>query len=437
MKCDRRQVLGRAGAALGLGLIDPTRLLAAPGARPTLVTVYLRGGWDALNVVIPYRDPLYYEHRPTIAIPAADQGEARGVIALDRQFGLHPALRPLAPYYEQRKLAPITCVGSPHPTRSHFDAQDFMEYASPGERTLRGGWLNRYLAMTSRPGDERRLRAISLQRLLPRALRGEYPVLAVPPGGGPGEPEHAFEDLYEASPGQMDGSQDGAPDAAPDDHREGVVHTGQSTIQQLRRYEELIAKGTDAQADEAYPKGGFAQGLRTIARLIRAGAGLEVAALDIQGWDHHANEAVAAEGVLARMLGDLSSGLAAFLADVATTDAPVLVLVMSEFGRTVRENGTAGTDHGRGGHMLVMGTPMLVGGRIYGGWLGLGDNVLADRRDLPVVVDFREVFLEVLNGLFSWDAVDLMKRQFFPGTWRPNAAQSRAVRFVERPEKKR
>lgn len=427
MKLDRRQFLGRAGAACGLGLLDPTRLLAAPGGRPTLVTIFLRGGWDALNVVVPYRDPLYYERRPTIAVPPEDRGDAKGVLRLDRQFGLHPALEPLFPLYEQGKMAPILCVGSPHPTRSHFDAQDFMEYAAPGERTLRGGWLNRYLGMTARPGDERRLRAVSLQRLLPRALRGEYPVLAVPPEGGPSEPERTFEDLY--GPGEDMGS--AGPATGEREGREGVVRTGQDTIRQLERYQELLERGSAGAAE--YPDVPLARGLKTIGRLVRADAGLEVAALDVPNWDHHANEGASHDGTLARMLRDLGRSLAAFMADASDAGANVVVLVMSEFGRTVRENGTSGTDHGRGGHMLALGTSALRGGALYGGWLGLEDRVLVDRRDLPIIVDFREVFHEVLTQLFACGATDLAKRQFFPGAWRSTPVGARAVRFLARP----
>ncbi len=404
------------GAALGsaaLGFLEPTRLFAQDKRAPALVTVYLRGGWDALNVLIPFRDPRYYQLRPTIAIPPKGDG---AVLPLTKRFGLHPALKALVPFYESKLLAPITCVGSPHPTRSHFDAQDFMEYASPGDRTVTEGWLNRYLVATSGPDDDKKLCAVALQRLLPRSLRGAYPVLAVPPDGGNQAHLGAFEELYGDGEKEM-----GAP-SAEETGKRAVVQTGRDTIAQLRRFREL----TDGKAagGARYPGSRFAKGLQRISALIKAQAGLKVAAMDYTGWDHHADEG-GNDGKMAGMLADVGDSLAAFMTDLGEHQKDVMVLVMSEFGRTARENGNTGTDHGRGGLMLALGGAVK-GGRIYGKWAGLEDSALADKRDLPVLVDYRDVFAEVLDGLLGFGKPT---KAFFPA-YRPSLA--RAMRFVNR-----
>lgn len=401
---------------------------------PTLVCIYLRGGADSLNAVVPYGDPDYYNIRPTIAIPREDDGEDKGVIKLNRMFGLNPAMAPLHPLFEAGKVAPIFNVGSPHPTRSHFDAQDFMEYAAPGIRTITDGWLNRYLKKSSKGSGDSELRALAFQPLLPRSVRGEYPVLAVP-DVNPDEALSAFSKLYEscnedvamqkarqraekAQMGQM-GTERGVVGGgkSEQENRHNIVVSGHNTIRTLRRLR-AITSG-EASPGAQYPGSRFGGQMQRIARVVKARVGLEVAAVDVRGWDHHARQG-STDGVYHRMIGDVSSSLAAFAQDIGPLLDKTLVLVMSEFGRTARENGNNGSDHGHGGFMLAMGG-MVKGKKIYGKWTGLSNSALYKGRDMPVHTDFRIVFAEVLKRVFKFDTLDGKKNDFFPG-YRPESA---------------
>lgn len=421
-------------AALGAGAFGPfasTLLYAQDKSKidkncPTLVAVYLRGGADALNAIIPYADPTYYEIRPTISIATQDAKDDKGVVKLNNFFGLHPSFAPVLPLFEKGVLAPIINVGSPNETRSHFDAQDFMERAAPGVKTIVQGWLNRYLAAT-REGKDNELRALSFQPLLPRSLRGEFPVLAVPDGDSQRMID-TFEDLYTCeekailaqekkaaeNPGKT-----GAPvkpnlnirrPITSEDAYRTIVTSGTNEIRRLRELKDIVSSGRG----EGYPGSHFGRQMRDIATVIKAQRGLEVAAIDYEGWDHHAYEG-GSEGVFARMVLDVSKVLKAFYEDLGDDRMKkVVVLLMSEFGRTAKENGTAGTDHGRGGFMLALGG-MVKGKNVYGKWTGLAPENLADRRDLPVTTDFRQVFAETLECVFGFDT---MKNKAFPD-WRP------------------
>jgi len=421
----RREFLETAAAGLvGLSLprplfSGPSRRRAGERKRPVLVVVYLRGGLDPLNTIVPYGEARYYELRPTIAIPAPGQDQG-GVIALDDKFGLHPALADLEPLWNEGLFVPILNVGSPHPTRSHFDAQDFMEYAAPGLRTLKAGWLNRYLSATrSESGAEPELRAVGLQGLLPRALRGSYPVLAAPPGQDRRTSEvlEFYDDLYLGG-GGMEPLPEAGPEARPEsrmesgstaerDGQDAVLQTGQATIRALRRYLEIMKAG-ESRERAAYPAGQLGPKLRAIATLIRHHPDLEVACVDWNGWDHHAGQG-GLEGLQARLLAHLGQSLKALMEDLGAHRKRTLVLVMTEFGRTCRENGNAGTDHGHGGLMLALGGA-LKGRKIHGRWEGLADNDLYEGRDLPVTTDFRDVFNEVLTTHMEFEP----DRAFFP-----------------------
>jgi uncharacterized protein (DUF1501 family) len=379
--------------------------------RPTLVVLFLRGGADALNVVVPYADERYHEMRPTLAIPAEATAERAGVLRLDDDFGLHPSLASLLPAWKEKRLAPVLAVGSPHPTRSHFDAQDFMEYAAPGLRTVRAGWLNRYLAQTERaraaagaaPRPEG-LRVLAMQGLLPRSLRGEVPVLAVPQRNVLGDErlQEQFEPLYGKSP-------EGEELAAMGERaeRESVLASGRETLQALARFRAIVGQGREAAG--AYPPGKFGAALRDLARVIRAGEELEVAALDLIGWDTHVDQG-ATGGAMPNLLATLADSLTAFMDDLGPHRERTLVLAMSEFGRTCRENGNYGTDHGHGGVMLLLGGA-VAGGRLHGRWTGLEEKNLYERRDLLVTTDFRDVFAEVLRNHFRFE----VPADFFPG----------------------
>jgi uncharacterized protein (DUF1501 family) len=393
---NRREFMQVTGIGAGAMMPGVRHLFAQDktvSGRNALVVLYLRGGQDAINVVVPYGDKKYYEIRPTIAIPAKDGDDGPGVIALDSTFGLHPSLKALKPLWEAKKLAPVVNAGSPHDTRSHFDAQDFMEYAAPGMRTVKNGWLNRYLKGNAPKKDnESELRAVAMQGLLPRALRGECPVLAVPE-------KHVLNNDKVME--NFEGMYGGRPD-------DPVVEAGKDTIETLKKYKEITEKKSKDRRS-AYPNGRFGQKLQDVASLIHAGAGLEVAAIDYGGWDHHANEG-GNEGQLANMLTDVGGSLAAFANDLGSLLDSTLVLVMTEFGRTCRENGNTGTDHGHGGVMFLLGGAVK-GGKVHGRWSGLEEKDLYQARDLPVTTDFRDVFAEVLRSHMKWDP----SKDFFPG----------------------
>ncbi|MDP6539243.1 MAG: DUF1501 domain-containing protein [Planctomycetota bacterium] len=370
--------------------------------RPTLVVVYLRGGADPLNMVVPYSDDRYYELRTTIAIPPEDTAEGPGVLRLDRDFGLHPAMSSLMPYWEDEKLAPILNVGSPHPTRSHFDAQDFMEYAAPGMRTVRNGWLNRFLSASDREGEGSDLRALAMQGLLPRSLRGSYTALAVPEERVLGDEEllDLYGPLYGGSGGAMEPRREG---------EDSLIDAGRDTFETLERFREIVGrKEGRSRRRGRYPDDGLGSAMRDLARVIRSGAGLEVAALDVGGWDTHAGQG-GATGSMANRLRSLADALAAFMGDIGPHARRTLVMVMTEFGRTCRENGNSGTDHGHGSAMFLLGGS-VAGGRVHGKWTGLEEANLYQRRDLEVTTDFRDVFGEVLREHFRFDA----PKDFFP-----------------------
>lgn len=427
----RRQFMKRSGAvalgAAGLGALDPRELLAAntPGAGepPTLVVLYLRGGADPINAIVPFADPLYKEVRPTLAVPTPGEVSEpdRCVIPVDDYFGFHPAMRPLAELYEAGTMIPILNAGSTHPTRSHFDAQDFMERAAPGIKSITEGWLNRYLEMT-KTDDDRDLRALSLQPTLPRSLRGQYSVLAVPDYGAD-EAMRAFERLYGCdSNKEAIAKNEGAPAAGPsttpataptqgDLARQRITETGREGIAKLQHLNGVLRRAGDTRAK--YPDSYLGRQFRDLAKVIKAGEGLEIAAIDYNGWDHHAYQG-GFDGTHADMLANISGSIRAFSDDLGPTRmGKTLVLCMSEFGRTVRENGNNGTDHGHGGFMFAVGG-MVNGGKFYGGWTGMARADLYQGRDLPVSpnADFRNVFAESLQALFGFRTD---RHDFFPG----------------------
>lgn len=403
---------------------------------PVLVVIYLRGGQDQLNTIVPYTDKTYYKIRPTTAVAKED------VVRLDKRWGLHPAMEPLKKFYDQGRFAAIINSGSPHPTRSHFDAQDFMEYGAPGMRTIRDGWLNRYLTATINPRSEgsNRLRGLAMQERLPRSLRGSYSVVAVPPNLREiDEVLDLFEDFY--SGGDIEAanstiqratknqtgtaSRKGLKNGSRKKQTTGimadpVMASGTQTIQGLRRLRQLLYgdnKNTYQSSREAqvegtavqeYPGGWFASRLKALARVIKSNVGLSVAATDINGWDHHIGMG-STDGTLNRMLKFLSEGLAAFMTDLGPDLDRTLVLVSTEFGRVAKENGNDGADHGHGGATWLLGG-RVKGGRIYGRWTGLEPSELFQKRDLQVTTDFREVYAEVLRQHMNFDLPD----GFFP-----------------------
>ncbi|MDP6940820.1 MAG: DUF1501 domain-containing protein [Planctomycetota bacterium] len=402
----RREFLLQLGA-MGAFAAFPGRLPAISHLGPkkprAIVAIYLRGGADWLNMVIPWKDKDYISSRPTIRL-----GAEQGVVPLDSRFGLHPALSPLAPLYEEKQFAPVLCVGSPHGTRSHFDAQDFMERAAPGLRNITSGWLNRYLT-TAQTKDSSEFRALAMQELLPRSLRGDYPALAVPTSMDKKKGSKTL-DRFEQFYG--DGSMMNDRTLKGSDNDEEVVQSGRMTIDTLRRFQEITA-AAKPESSSRYPNSKFGKRLQTIATVIKAQCGLEVAALDYTGWDHHIGQG-GLEGRHNTMLSDYAQSLAAFSSDLGALMNDTLVVTMTEFGRTVRENGNAGTDHGRGGGVFLLGGGVK-GGKIYGEWRGLKPEALAEGRDLPVTTDFRDVMASCLKDSLNCK----LPKDFFPG-YKPN-----------------
>jgi len=348
-----------------------------------LVAIFQRGAVDGLSVVVPHGEAEYYQARPTIAIRRPDGGGGDAALDLDGFFGFNPRLAPLAPLFRARDLAVVHACGSPDSTRSHFDAQDYMETATPGVKSTTDGWLNRYL-QARREDDATPFRAVALSAQLPRMLDGRAPALAirdlaqfgVHAGPATDRMSVAFAREYAA-----------AGDAV-------LNSTGREAFEAMR-----MLKGADPSKYEPehgadYPRSPFGQALREIAQLIKADVGLEVAFADLGGWDTHVNQG-AAQGQLAGRLDDLARGLAALAADLGDRLADTVVLTMSEFGRAVGENGNRGTDHGHGNAMMVIGGGVR-GGRVYGKWPGLSIDRRYEGRDLAVTTDFRDVFGEIV-----------------------------------------
>lgn len=397
----RRKFLKQTGAGLvGATVLQAPQLWAAPRdkarRRPALIAVYLRGGADPLGSIVPYTDRELPKVRPNLTLPGPDSGDADRLLPLDETFGLNPNMKELHELYQQGLCAPIVCVGSPHPTRSHFDAQDFMERAAPGMKYVTTGWLNRYLQET-RSRRDANLRAFSLQPLLPRSLRGRYPVLARPDK----EARQAMRMYYRLYPKQK--SRSSARGTFGLETQRKIRQFGARTIEQLHELNSILEKMPSNEAP--YPESRFGRQMRDIAKVIKADRGFEATALDYNGWDHHIDEGPL-DGTLGNKLGDVSAAVGAFVKDLGPRMQHVLILVMSEFGRTVRENGNRGTDHGHGGFMLAVGGPVR-GGRVYGKWTGLERDRLYQRRDLPVHTDFRRVFAETLNDLYDFDGIRL------------------------------
>jgi uncharacterized protein (DUF1501 family) len=345
-----------------------------------LVIIFQRGAADGLNIVVPHAAPQYYAMRPSINIPR------KSVIDLDGFFGLHPSLASFQPLWQQRHLAIVHAAGSPDTTRSHFDAQDFMETGTPGVKATEDGWLNRSLHNLPPTPQQSAFRAIALGPSLPRILSGAEPAVAMnnindfSVGGiknpKPSPAATAFEAMYDHS-------------------SDSVLHgTGEETFDAVKMLKAADPGKYAPAAGANYPKGRFGDSLRQLAQLIKANLGVQVAFADIGGWDNHVNEG-ATEGQLANVLSDFSQSLAAFWTDLGDLGEDTVVVTMSEFGRTARENGNRGTDHGHANVMFVLGGPVK-GGKVYGRWPGLDQSQLYEGRDLALTTDFRQVIGEAV-----------------------------------------
>jgi uncharacterized protein (DUF1501 family) len=393
---DRRFFLKSGGiglASLGLMAGTPeflrqfaaaqTRAAVVGGRRKTLVTIFQRGAVDGLNVVVPHGDKDYYSLRPTIGIPRPKAGDADAAIDLDGHFGLHPALAAFKPLWDSKRLAIIEAVGSPDNTRSHFDAQDYMESATPGVKSTRDGWLNRLL-QSDPETHASPFRAVSMTQNLPRAMQGRASAVAmsslddfgIQAGAATANVQGGFEAIYAQ----------GVNDA--------LHGTGQETFEAVNYLKKVNPSQFKPENGAQYPATNLGRTMMQIAQLIKANVGLEIAFTDTPGmqWDTHNNEG-GSRGQLANLLREFGNAIAAFQQDLGQRMDDVVLLTMSEFGRTARENGSRGTDHGHANVMFALGNTVR-GGKVYGNFPGLGSSELNEERDLALTTDFRDVFAE-------------------------------------------
>ncbi len=367
---------------------------AAPGRR--LVVIFQRGAADGLNIVVPYREKNYYAMRPSIAIPQNQ------VLDLDGFFGLHPSLASFKPLYDHGQLAIVHAAGSPDMSRSHFDAQDYMESGTPGIKSTQDGWLNRALQAEDLRRREQRtaFRALALGSEVPLTLAGKIPTIALNNlnsfsvggrGPAPSPAASAFEAMYGHS----------------GDH---IFHAaGDETFEAVK----MLRAANPAQYTPGpgveYPNSDFGNNMRQIAQLLKANLGVEAAFTDVSGWDTHHDQG-SVNGQLSNRLRDFSDSIAAFWRDLGDSAENVTLVTMSEFGRTARENGTGGTDHGHANAMFILGDDVK-GGKVYGRWPGLNNEQLNEGRDLALTTDYRQVLGEVVGKTLGATNLDLV----FPG----------------------
>ena len=346
-----------------------------------LVAIFQRGAADGLNVVVPHGEKAYYSLRPTIAVPRPAPGNADAAVDLDGFFGLHPSLAPLKPLFDRQHLAIVDAAGSPDPTRSHFDAQDYMESGTPGLKATHDGWMNR--ALLKAEGKVSPVRAVSLSPTLARAMAGRNPAISLQTLGGfqvrDAMAAKQFQDMYQNAADPM------------------LRAAGQKTFEAVEMLQTVQKQPYTPAGGADYPRGRFGNSLRQIAQLIKADVGVEMAFADIGGWDHHVNELGprASEGQLANLLREYGQALAAFWTDMGDRMEDVALVTMSEFGRTAHENGNRGTDHGHANCMFAMGGGVK-GGKVYGKWPGLEREQLYEGRDLALTTDFRDVLGELV-----------------------------------------
>src|SRR6185503_9886964 len=424
-----RRVFMKSGAmALATMGLDPTFLRKAVFAQDllkgaalngnqrgkVLIVLFQRGAADALNVVVPHGEKAYYQMRPTIAVPRPASGTAQTAIDLDGFFGLHPSLSPFKRLWDDGILAPVHAVGSPSNTRSHFDAQDYMESGTPDNKGTRDGWLNRYLAVKG-TCDECKLdghpatqqasatakgvqafRAVSMTPQTPRIMEGPSPTVAM----------NSLDEFTI----RTNGTQAERIEALYRTGNADVVHAaGGEMFEAMKILRSANPRQYIPTNGATYPGSPFGQHLRQIAQLIKSDVGLEVAFADVGGWDTHVNQG-GATGQLAQRLDDFSKSIAALVQDLGTRMSDVTILTMSEFGRTAHQNGNGGTDHGHATAMFVIGGDVK-GKKVHGKWPGLEAGQLNEGRDLALTTDFRSVFSEVAFkhlGAAKMDAV-------FPG----------------------
>jgi uncharacterized protein (DUF1501 family) len=406
----RRVFLKNGGLALVTLGFAPSFLARTAAAeitarRKVLIAIFQRGALDGLNMVVPFGEQAYYAARPSIAIPRPAAGQPDTAIDLDGFFGLHPRMMPLRRLWDARQLAIVHACGSPDATRSHFDAQDYMESGTPGIKSTQDGWLNRYLK-AKQEEQATPFRAVAMASQMPRSLQGPAPAIAMTQiqqfGLHTGAAQaNSFEAAYAA-----------AQDAA-------LKRTGREAFDAMRMLQTNNPQNYQPENGAVYPRSAYGDALRQIAQLIKADVGLEVGFTEITGWDHHVNEG-STTGQIANRLDDFSQGLAALALDLGERFEDTIIVSMSEFGRAVSENGNRGTDHGHGNAMLILGGNIR-GGKVYGRWPGLAPEQRYEGRDLAITTDFRDVFGEIVTRhLGVRDASPIfpghqMRESAFPG----------------------
>lgn len=351
-----------------------------------LIIILLRGGVDGLNVVVPYGDARYYELRPSIAVPRP--GSELSVIDLDGHFGLHPALEPLIPFWKDKSLAFVHASGSPDPSRSHFDAQDYMESGVPGQKLATTGWLNRLVSQL--PNEHSHLQALSFGPVLPKIFSGPANVATV---------NKAVQSKKMAIDRPLIARLFNEEYEGRNDELGRAFAEGVATHQAVNRA--LDAPSNDPQemeqiiANRGAPlPNSFTSFGKQLANLINKDGTVQVAFIDFGGWDTHVNQGTG-KGQLANHLSPLANGLAELVVGLQSLYKNTTIAVMSEFGRTARENGNGGTDHGHGNVMWLLGGG-ISGGKVYGRWSGLAEKDLHEGRDLPTTTDFRNILSYLL-----------------------------------------
>lgn len=385
----RRDFLKLAGSfavAPALPAWMPRMAFAPQGVEPAgdiLVVVFQRGGMDGISAVIPHGDPHYYENRSALAIPEPENGSDKTGIDLDGFFGLHPSLRPLKDLWDEKTLALVHAVGSPDPTHSHFDAMDYMERGTPGEKSIPTGWIGRHL-QTAPWQNESPFRAIGMGGVMQAALRGPIPVTT----------------LKSISDFHLQGDVSQLTEIRT--RLESLYNLGSSldgdaveTFNAVNILDKIDVNNYTPSGGAAYPETEFGMAMKQVAQIAKAEIGLEVACVDIGGWDTH-NQQGQLEGELPTLLNEFSSGLASLYHDLGDRAKNVTIVTMSEFGRRVKENASDGTDHGHGNCMFVLGGGVN-GGKVYGQWPGLAPENLYEGIDLNITTDYRDVLGEVVE----------------------------------------
>jgi uncharacterized protein (DUF1501 family) len=370
-------------------------MTTAAANKKKLVVLFQRGAADGLNIVVPYQEKNYYAMRPSIAI------QKNQVLDLDGFFGLHPSMASFKPLYDQGQLAIIHAAGSPDMSRSHFDAQDYMESGTPGVKVTEDGWLNRALREEVLLGKPSAFRAVALGTQVPRTLQGKVPAIAV----------NNLADFSVGGRGPQTSPISNAFQAMYDESSDAVLHgTGQETFEAVKMLKAADPSKYQPAAGVDYPKTPFGNSLKQVAQLMKANLGVEAAFSDIGGWDTHQNQGNA-NGQLANRLKEFSDTIAAFWKDMGDDAENITLVTMSEFGRTARQNGTGGTDHGHANVMFVLGG-QVKGGKVYGKWPGLANEQLNEGRDLTVTTDFRRVLGEAAYKTLGSKNLEVV----FPGS---------------------